>query len=266
MAHEASHTDAPTELAHLTTEAGIATLTLDSPANRNALSAQLVAEVAAHLATADADPTVRAVILTHTGGTFCAGNDLKEAAAEGGPQASTERLLVLLRQIVDLGKPVIAVVDGHVRAGGLGLVGACDIALAGERATFAFNEVRLGLAPSIISLTTQSRLTDRAAARYYLTGETFGSLEAERIGLVTEATDDLPAARATLEDALRACSPQGLAETKPLTTRAIRATFDSDGQRVLDLSARLFASEEAAEGMRAFAEKRPPRWVTTPDG
>ena len=174
-------------------------------------------------AAAVSDDAVRAVVLTHTGGTFCAGADLKEQAAEGGPAEGTRRMLALLRTIVELPKPVITRVDGHVRAGGIGLVGASDIALAGPRTTFAFTEVRLGLAPAIISLTTLGRMSERAAARYYLTGETFDATTAAAAGLVTAAVDDVDAELAAVCDALRACSPQGLAETKPLTTAAARA-------------------------------------------
>ena len=119
-----------TELVHGEIVDGIATLTLDSPANRNALSARLVGELTAHLSVAGVDPSVRAVVLTHTGNTFCAGADLAESAREGGPMAGTERLVGLLRQIVELPKPVVAVVDGNVRAGGLGLLGACDLVMA----------------------------------------------------------------------------------------------------------------------------------------
>jgi enoyl-CoA hydratase len=239
----------------------IATVTLDSPAKRNALSARLVAELRAHLATAAQDPAVRAVVLTHTGNTFCAGADLAEAAAEGGSEAGTERMLALLRQIVALPKPVVARVAGHVRAGGLGLVGACDLAFAAPAATFAFTEVRLGLAPAIISLTTLSRLGERAAARYFLTGEKFGAAVAEQIGLITEAPADLDAAVDGVLDALRQCSPQGLAATKPLTTGTVRRAFDEGAEELRALSARLFASEEAREGVLSFLEKRPPRWA-----
>ena len=238
----------------------IATITLDSPENRNALSARLVTELGAHLGTAAGDADVRAIVLTHTGGTFCAGADLKEQAAEGGPQAGTERMLGLLRALVELPKPVVARVDGHVRAGGLGIVGACDIAVASHMATFAFTEVRLGLAPAIISLTTLGRMTERSASRYYLTGETFDAAIAERIGLITTAAHDLDAEVTGIADALRRCSPQGLAETKPLTTRDALRRFD-DAAAVQQLSARLFGSEEAREGMLSFLEKRPPRWA-----
>jgi enoyl-CoA hydratase len=249
------------ELVHYEVDRAIATVTLDSPANRNALSAQLVTELSEHLASAAADGAVRAVVLTHTGTVFCAGADLKEQAAEGGPEQGTKRMLALLRAIVELPKPVVARIDGAVRAGGLGIVGACDIAVASTTASFAFTEVRLGLAPAIISLTTLGRMTERAASRYYLTGETFDARAAAVSGLLTAAVDDLDAELATITDALRACSPQGLAETKPLTTRGALAAFTERADEVQALSARLFGSEEAREGMLAFLQKRPPRWT-----
>jgi enoyl-CoA hydratase len=202
------------------------------------------------------------VVLTHTGSTFCAGADLKESSAEGGPGRGTLRMLALLRSIVELPKPVIARIDGHVRAGGLGIVGACDIAVAGPASSFAFTEVRLGLAPAIISLTTLGRMTDRAAARYYLTGETFGAAAAAVSGLITTAAQDVDAEVAAIADALRRCSPQGLAETKPLTTRATLAAFQARAEEVQAQSARLFGSDEAREGMLAFLQKRPPSWTT----
>jgi enoyl-CoA hydratase len=241
----------------------IATITLDSPANRNALSAQLVSELSAHLAAAAADSAVRAVVLTHTGSVFCAGADLKEQSGAGGPDAGTRRMLALLRSIVELPKPVVARLDGAVRAGGIGIVGACDIVLASGNTSFAFTEVRLGLAPAIISLTTVGRMTERAISRYYLTGERFDARAAAECGLITVATDELDAAVEHVGAALRSCSPQGLAETKRLTTRDVLLTFDDRADEMRELSARLFGSEEAREGMLAFLEKRPPRWAAT---
>jgi enoyl-CoA hydratase len=249
------------ELVHYEVDRAIATATLDSPSNRNALSGQLVGELTEHLRTAAADQAVRAVVLTHTGRTFCAGADLKESAAEGGPAQGTLRMLALLRAILELPKPVIARIDGNVRAGGLGVVGACDIAVAGPSSSFAFTEVRLGLAPAIISLTTLGRMSERAAGRYYLTGEVFDAPAAAAAGLITGAVEDTVSETASICDALRACSPQGLAETKPLTTRDALAAFDERAETVLAQSARLFASPEAAEGMLAFLQKRPPRWA-----
>lgn len=246
---------------HYETDRAIATITLDSPENRNALSSSLVGAVTEHLAAARADASVRAIVLTHTGSTFCAGADLKEQSSEGGPAAGTRRMLAMLRALIELPKPVIVSLDGHVRAGGIGVVGASDIAIAGPASTFAFTEVRLGLAPAIISLTTLTRMTDRAAARYYLTGETFDAAAAAAAGLVTAAVDHPVTELAVICDALRACSPQGLAETKPLTTAATLAAFDARADQMQELSQRLFESGEAGEGMSAFLHKRPPPWA-----
>jgi enoyl-CoA hydratase/carnithine racemase len=187
------------ELVRLDVSGPVATITLDSPANRNALSRALVAQLRHHLRTADGSEDIRVILLTHTGGTFCAGADLAEAV-EIGMEEGTRSLLALLRHLTELSTPVVAVVHGHVRAGGLGLVGACDLALVTDESTFAFSESLLGLTPAIISLTTRSKLSERDAARLYLTGETFPGAEAARIGLVTAATTagDLDEAVSTL--------------------------------------------------------------------
>jgi enoyl-CoA hydratase len=236
---------------------GIARIALDSPSNRNALSAALVGQLSDALTMANADETVRAVELTHTGTTFCAGADLREASA-GGMASGAARVTALLRHVVGLAKPVVGSIDGHVRAGGLGLVGACDIVLAGPQSTFAFTEVRLGLAPAMITL---PRMDARAASRYYLTGETFDAATAARIGLITEAVADIDAGTLAVLDALRAGSPQGLRETKLLLTSDVLAGFDANATGLAMLSARLFGSAEAAEGMAAFREKRRPAWT-----
>jgi enoyl-CoA hydratase len=244
---------------------GVARIALDSPRNRNALSAALVQELTDALTRAGADGAVRVVELTHTGSTFCAGADLTEAAG-GGMKAGAVRVLTLLREIVALPKPVVGSIDGHVRAGGLGLVGACDIVLAGPASTFAFSEVRLGLAPAMISLTTLPRMEPRAASRYFLTGETFDAATAARIGLVTEAVGDIDTTTLAVLDALRACSPQGLRETKPLLTAGILDDFEARAETLAEQSARLFGSDEAAEGISAFLAKRPPSWAAAAAG
>jgi enoyl-CoA hydratase len=249
------------QLVQYSVDRGIARIALDSPRNRNALSAALVEQVTDALRVAGDDASIRAIELTHTGTTFCAGADLAEAR-QGGMRAGTTRVLALLRHILAMPKPVVGSIDGHARAGGLGLIGACDIALAGPASTFAFSEVRLGLAPAMISLTTLPRLDPRAASRYYLTGETFDTQTAAKIGLITEAVEDIDVGTVAVLNALRACSPQGLRETKPLLTAGILETFDARADGLAEQSARLFASDEAAEGMAAFLEKRPPVWAT----
>ncbi|MEV5513015.1 enoyl-CoA hydratase family protein [Streptomyces flaveolus] len=233
---------------------GVETLTLDSPHNRNALSAALVAELADALARAGEDTGVRAVVLTHTGTTFSAGADLRDPP-------DPDALVALLRQIVELPKPVIARVTGHVRAGGLGLLAACDVAVASSTSTYAFTEVRIGVAPAVISLTVLPRTDPRALARHYLTGERFDAAEAARTGLVTAAGDDVDAVLASVLDGVRRASPQGLAETKRLLTARVLEAFDRDAAALTALSARLFSSPQAREGMTAFLERRDPEWV-----
>ncbi|MFZ3559057.1 enoyl-CoA hydratase family protein [Streptomyces sp. BH055] len=235
-------------------ERGVTTLALDSPANRNALSAALVGELGDRLREADKDRDVRAVVLTHTGGTFCAGADLRDPP-------DPDALVGLLRQLVELGKPVVARVDGHVRAGGLGLLGACDIAAASSASSFAFTEVRIGVAPAVISMPLLPRLDPRAAGRYYLTGERFDAAEAARIGLVTVAGDDVDEALEPLLGGLRKAAPEALAETKRLLTVKVLEAFDRDAESLTALSARLFGSAQAREGMTAFLERRDAAWV-----
>ncbi|MGV9286632.1 enoyl-CoA hydratase family protein [Streptomyces sp. NPDC003719] len=233
---------------------GVETLTLDSPHNRNALSAALVAGLAGALAEAGEDTGVRAVVLTHTGSTFSAGADLRDPP-------DPDALVALLRQIVELPKPVIARVTGHVRAGGLGLLAACDVAVASTTSTYAFTEVRIGVVPAVISLTVLPRADPRALARHYLTGERFDAAEAVRTGLVTAAGDDVDAVLAPVLDGVRRASPQGLAETKRLLTARVLEAFDRDAEHLTALSARLFSSSQAREGMTAFLERRDPEWV-----
>jgi enoyl-CoA hydratase len=247
-------------LVQYSVDRGIARIALDSPRNRNALSAALVEQLTRALAEAGADDAVRAVELTHTGSTFCAGADLTETS-QGGMRTGATRVLALLRNIVALRVPVVGSIDGHVRAGGLGLVGACDIVLAGPASTFAFSEVRLALAPAMISLTTLPRMQPRAASRYYLTGETFDAATAARIGLITEAVDDIDAGTLAVLEAMRACSPQGLRETKLLLTAGMLDAFEARAEALAEQSVRLFGTAEAAEGMSAFLAKRPPSWA-----
>jgi enoyl-CoA hydratase len=239
----------------------VATVTLDSPHNRNALSAQLTAELSDRLGEAGADGGVRAVVLTHTGRVFCSGADLAAAGTGSLGDAGTA-IIALLRLIIELPKPVIARIAGHVRAGGMGIVGACDLAIAADGASFAFTEARIGLAPAMISLTTLDLIDPRQAARYYLTGETFGAPEAARLGLVTAACvgSELDRVVDGLVAQILQTSPQGAAETKRLLTAPRRQRLEDQGPEMAALSARLFASEEAQEGIRAFLEKREPTW------
>jgi enoyl-CoA hydratase len=232
----------------------VVTVTLDSPANRNALSRRLIAGLRDALTAAAAADAVHAILLTHTGTTFCSGAALDEMR-DGDTADGTRDLLALFRHLLTLPIPVVARVDGATRAGGLGLLGACDIVLASARSTFAFTEVRLGLAPAVISLPLRPLLTARAASRYFLTGETFDAATAQEIGLVTAAGDDVDTLAGPALDALRRADRQGLRETRPLVTRDRLRAIDDEGAAMGQLSARLFASPVARSHLSAFLDK-----------
>ena len=241
---------------------GVRTLTLDSPHNRNALSRRLVAELHEGLRGAEDDPETRVVVLAADGRAFCAGADLAEAS-EGGSEDAGHALLALLRTMVSLPQPVLARVHAPVRAGGIGLVTAADLAIGAQEATFAFTEARLGLTPAIISLPVLERMPSRAAVRAFLTGHTLDGPAAADAGLLTRSVpaDGLDAALDEELGALLRGSPQGLAETKRLLTASLLARLEDDGPAMVALSERLFASEEAATGMRAFLAREDPPWV-----
>jgi methylglutaconyl-CoA hydratase len=239
---------------------GVATLTLDSPANRNALSRAMRAQLRLALTEALADDAVRVVALDHTGRVFCSGMDLSEAAGGSAQEQGVREFPELLELIWSAPKPVVAVVRGPARAGGVGLVAACDVVVAGASATFAFSEVRLGIVPAVISAVVLPRMVSHVAHRLMLTGEVFGAADAATGGLVdlVAADDDVDVVLAGQLDALAAGAPAALAETKRLLReRTPSLRFDP----LLELSARYFASEEGQEGIASFREKRPARWV-----
>lgn len=245
------------ELVHHQVEDGVATITLDSPHNRNALSRQLVTELLAALHAADKDEAAKVVLLRSTGTVFCSGADMSEAATVS-MEEGTRGIVRLQRAVAALTKPVVTRVQGAVRAGGLGLVGASDIVLAAERATFALTEVRLGLAPAAISLSLLPKLSSRAAAYTFLTGEVFDAAYAAAAGVVTKAVpdDQLDEEVAAVVALLLQASPQGLRETKRLLVKDLVARIDAHGEDMAHLSARLFGSDEARAAMTAFLTRR----------
>jgi methylglutaconyl-CoA hydratase len=247
------------EVVHLLIEGGIATITLNSAYNRNALSAQLRQELAAHVRTALADDAARIILLTHTGTVFCAGADLKESREGSAPATD---FIELLDALWSSPKPVIGRLAGSARAGGIGLVAICDLVIAVRDATFAFAEVRLGVVPAVISVPLRHRLQPHALRRLFLTGETFTACQAVDAGLLTAAVpaEELDREVARFTSMLLRGAPGALAATRLLLNGrvpSIRAELDE----MLTLSAEHFASEEGREGLRAFAEKRLPNWV-----
>ena len=243
-----------------TTDNKTARITIDAPDRRNALSPALIRDLDDALRSAAQDESVRSVVLDHTGSTFCSGADLA-AVGDLSPEEVTGSFIGLLRTVVELPKPVTAVVDGNVRAGGTGLVGACDMVFASSESSFATTETRIGVAPAMIALTVLPRLTSRAASRYLLTGERFDAETAARLGLVTEVVDDPRRQAATTAEGLLKCSPQGLRETKAIINRPLVDSFDAGAEALASKSAELFATPEALEGITAFLQKRPPGWA-----
>jgi len=256
-------TPAADELVHLDISNGIATITLDSPHNRNALSNQLQRELLAHLETAIAAPEARAIVLTHTGTVFCAGADLKESRGASAQNQGVNTVPTIMQLIWTSPTPVVARLAGAVRAGGTGLVASCDLAVASDKVSFAFTEVRVGVVPAIIAVTVLPRLLPRAAHELFLTGETFDACRAAAVGLVNTAVpvDELDAEVARYVGLLRLGAPGALAATKALLQRPLGDDLDAAFAAMQELSARHFASEEGQEGMAAFAEKRPPSWA-----
>ncbi|GAB3192538.1 enoyl-CoA hydratase family protein [Geodermatophilus arenarius] len=247
-------------LLQVTVAGGVARLVLDSPGNRNALSRALRAQLREALDAALADDAVRVVVLDHTGRVFCSGMDLSEAAGAGAGDQGVRELPDLLRTIWTAPKPVVAAVRGPARAGGVGLAAACDVVVAASSATFGMSEVRLGLVPAVISAVVLPRMLPHVAHRLMLTGEVFDAATAAAGGLVdlVAPDDGVDAAVDGQVLALAAGSPWALAETKRLLRAGgLRGSFDD----LLELSARAFAGEDGQEGIAAFRERRPARWV-----
>ncbi len=279
---------------------GVLTVTLADEANRNALSGPLVAELTEALDRAEDDPEVRVVVLTNRGSVFCAGADLRERSGrkpagpgrgpgavpgrpppadrlEGSDQpppanhperspsqrSFTSPVVELFGRFRRSPKPYVGRIAGHCVAGGMGLAAAMDISIATSEAKFGFTEVRLGLAPAMISVLCLPKMSRADAASAFLRGNRFGAAEAARMGLITAAVPShrLDSAVGAAVADLLAGSPQGLAAAKRLLERVPALGFDEALEWAGSLSAELFASEEGAEGMAAFLEKRPPRWV-----
>jgi len=246
-----------TELVHYGVDGGVATITLDSPHNRNALSRQLVGELFERLDRAATDDRARVLVIRSADRVFCSGADLSEAAA-GSMEGGARALVDLQRRILAHPLPVVTRLAGPVRAGGLGIVAASDVAVCSEEVTFAFTESRLGLAPAVISLSVLPRLTSRSAYDTFLTGRTFDAVEAAAMGLVTRAVPDahLDEQVAATCAELAQAHPQGLRETKALLARPLLAHLEQHAEEMIALSARLFGSDEAREAMLAFLGRK----------
>lgn len=244
------------ELVKVHFEGGIASITLDAQHNRNALSRQLVAELREGL---DACDGARAIVLRHEGPAFCSGADLKERS-DPGRAPDSRPMIGVMERLMDLPCPTIAAVDGAVRAGGIGLMASCDLIVVAPSVTFALTEVRIGVAPAIISVPILRRVTPGSIAAAMLTGEPFDAEYALRIGLATHVAEDVAGTVARLCDGVLAGAPRALAETKRLLRQVPTLDRNTAFAEMRALSDNLFQSAEAIEGMAAFKDKRPPVW------
>jgi methylglutaconyl-CoA hydratase len=243
---------------------GVATLTMDQPHNRNAMTPALLGGLADGLAAALANEAVGTVVLTHTGPAFCAGADLSGSEKQSrSARRKAVGLADVLQDIQDSPKPVVARIAGHCVGGGIGLAAVCDISVADSEARFAFTEVRIGVAPAIISVVCLPKLRRADALELFLSGERISAARAAEVGLITRAVPaaELDAEVAAVVGRLLAGGPSALAAAKRLVYTIPGMERKAAFARTTELSQSLFASKEAAEGMAAFREKRRPSWA-----
>jgi methylglutaconyl-CoA hydratase len=247
----------------------IARVTLDRPDVRNAFDDATIVELTAAFRALNDDVNVRAIVLAANGPAFCAGADLNymqrmAGFTEAENRADALSLATMLNTLYTSTKPVIARVQGDAYAGGMGLVAACDIAVAADGAQFCLSEARLGLMPATIAPYVIRAMGARAAHRYFLTAERFDADEALRIGLVHQITraDQLDTTVDAIANAVASNSPNAVRECKQLVADLAGKTIDDTLiTDTADRIARIRASDEGREGVRSFLEKRKPSWL-----
>jgi methylglutaconyl-CoA hydratase len=242
-----------------TVERGIATITMNRPDNRNALSVELMNSLGDNIENAMSDGSVRVLVLTNIGNTFCAGADLKG----GSTEEPRHTLVTIFEQMLDGPKPIVGKLAGHSTGGGNGLAAACDISIAADDVFFAFTEVRIGVAPAIISVVCLPKMRRSDALELFLTGKRCPASRAAEIGLISRAVarDELGAAVEDLCTELVAGGPNALAAAKQLVHRVPAMERADSFSYTEKLSADLFRSDEAAAGIKAFREKSTAPWV-----
>ncbi|MCY3849643.1 MAG: enoyl-CoA hydratase-related protein [Acidimicrobiaceae bacterium] len=243
---------------------GVMTITLADEENRNVLSGDLIAQLLSAIDAADADPEVRVIVLTNRGRVFCAGADLKGGSTrrEGEPAG-----VDLFSRFGKSPKPFVGRINGHCVAGGLGIAAAMDISVALDTARMGFTEVRIGVAPAMVSVLCLPKMRSAEASAAFLRGNRFPAPEAVRMGIINSAVpaDRIDGEVAEIVADLLLGGPDALAACKALTRQIPRMSVEDAFEWTAQLSAELFAGDEAREGIRAFVEKRPPSWVSSPN-
>lgn len=244
-------------------ERGVMTATLADEENRNALGADLIQGLRDALAAANADPKIRALVVTNQGSTFCAGANLKQRSASSQRASASGGFEELLHEIQTSPTPVVGRIAGHVVGGGNGLAAALDISIAADDVKFGFTEVRLGVAPAIISVVCLPKMRPGEAMEAFLRGHRFSAARAAELGLINRAVprSELDAAVEEVLSDLRKGGPRALGFAKRLVHEVPRMTTKDAFQWTSALSGELFAGEEAREGMTAFLQKRDPAWA-----
>ncbi|HXE91087.1 MAG TPA: enoyl-CoA hydratase-related protein [Terriglobales bacterium] len=248
---------------------GIATLTLNRPEKRNAISFELIDDLTAALEAARQSAS-QVLVLTGAGQAFCSGMDLeslKTLSAEGRSfeenLKDSETMARLFRSIYDFPKPTIAAVNGPAIAGGMGLATSCDFTLASTEARFGYTEVRIGFIPAIVSSLLKRQVGEKHARDLLLTGRIFGAEEAYRMGLVNEVLEPqklMPRVR-ELAATLMENSPTSIRLTKALLSEYARAQLDQEMKLGQEENARIRATADFREGVTSFLEKRKPKWT-----
>jgi methylglutaconyl-CoA hydratase len=239
-------------------DGGVATLSLNRPDNRNALSIELMNALGDRLTEAMFDPRVRVIVLTNEGNTFCAGANLR-----GEPTEEEARfgLVEIFELMLDGPRPVVGRIAGHCMGGGVGLAAACDISVASQDVNFGFTEVRIGVAPAIISVVCLPKMRRSDALELFLSGEKIPAARAAEVGLINHAVDDLDAGVKDVVDKLVLGGPNALSAAKELVYKVPSMDRRDAFKWTAKLSGDLFRSEEAAAGMAAFREKGTAPWV-----
>jgi methylglutaconyl-CoA hydratase len=246
-----------------TTANAVTTITLADEDNKNALGYELVEQTRAALASANADPDVRVVVLTNTGNTFCAGANLKERSSDSAKRSQSNGFEALLKELQTSPTPVVGKIAGHAVGGGVGLAAAIDISIASEDVKFGFTEVRLGVAPAMISVICLPKMRRGEAMEAFLRGNRFPASQAAELGLINRAVPghSLDASvDAVIDDVVRG-GPLALAAAKRLVNDIPAMPKDEAFALTTKLSGQLFAGDEAAAGMEAFLKREAAPWI-----
>jgi methylglutaconyl-CoA hydratase len=249
----------------------VATITLNRPDKRNAISANMIAELQTALDEIEKSH-VRVAILTGAGKAFCSGMDLEmlAAIAQQSPaenQEDSRRLAKLFRRIWSFPRPMIAAVNGAALAGGCGIATLCDFTLAVPEAKFGYTEVKIGFLPSLVSVFLIRQIGEKRTRDLLLTGRIIEAAEAKEMGLINEIVpaENLLARSSELADLLIAASPASLSRAKRLMTSAAAASVDADLERAILENARIRCTSDFKEGLASFLEKRKPVWQGKPE-